>query len=299
MTVAFPRSPMVLAYAAWDLARFSGGRFQLGVATQVRGNIVGRFSVPWHDPAGRLARLPGRAAGDLRRLRRPRFVGTSRRATTPSTGSQPFFNPGPLPVGRAAAVDRRGQPADLPGGRGSRRRIRQSRHQLSPPGVGRAGAARRSGRASPPPGGPMAAPASWWCRAASPDRTRPRSPRAAATARKEFAFLYSTPAYRRSLELLGRTDVGERPVRPGQARQLGRSPERTAHRGVGHPGAARNLDRAAGDPARLVRRPLRRAGHPRAGRVGRRRRTRSPLPRSAGPGAADPDQGSGDRAGPG
>jgi alkanesulfonate monooxygenase SsuD/methylene tetrahydromethanopterin reductase-like flavin-dependent oxidoreductase (luciferase family) len=36
---------MVTARAAWELARFSGGRFQLGIATQVRGNIVGRFSM--------------------------------------------------------------------------------------------------------------------------------------------------------------------------------------------------------------------------------------------------------------
>jgi alkanesulfonate monooxygenase SsuD/methylene tetrahydromethanopterin reductase-like flavin-dependent oxidoreductase (luciferase family) len=43
MVVAFARSPMVTAYSAWELARYSGGRFELGVATQVRGNLVGRF----------------------------------------------------------------------------------------------------------------------------------------------------------------------------------------------------------------------------------------------------------------
>ena len=32
MVVAFPRSPMLTAYTAWDLATFSGGRFQLGLA---------------------------------------------------------------------------------------------------------------------------------------------------------------------------------------------------------------------------------------------------------------------------
>jgi probable F420-dependent oxidoreductase len=54
MALAFPRSPMITAYAAWDLAKYSDGRFQLGLATQVRGNIVGRFSVPWSQPALRL-----------------------------------------------------------------------------------------------------------------------------------------------------------------------------------------------------------------------------------------------------
>jgi len=97
MTVAFPRSPMVLAYAAWDLARFSGGRFQLGVATQVRGNIVGRFSMPWHDPAGRL--------GDYLDALRAIFDAFAGRAPLNHHGAhyafdrlQPYFNPGPLDV---------------------------------------------------------------------------------------------------------------------------------------------------------------------------------------------------------
>ncbi|HEB90620.1 MAG TPA: LLM class flavin-dependent oxidoreductase, partial [Deltaproteobacteria bacterium] len=42
--VVFPRSPMTTAQAAWDLQAFSKGRFELGLGTQVRGNIVGRFS---------------------------------------------------------------------------------------------------------------------------------------------------------------------------------------------------------------------------------------------------------------
>ena len=39
--VAFPRSPMNVAHAAWDLQAVSGGRFELGLGSQVRGNIVG------------------------------------------------------------------------------------------------------------------------------------------------------------------------------------------------------------------------------------------------------------------
>src|SRR6201993_5565031 len=54
MALAFPRSPMITAYAAWDLARSSEGRFQLGIASQVQGNIVGRFSCPWSEPVSRL-----------------------------------------------------------------------------------------------------------------------------------------------------------------------------------------------------------------------------------------------------
>jgi alkanesulfonate monooxygenase SsuD/methylene tetrahydromethanopterin reductase-like flavin-dependent oxidoreductase (luciferase family) len=36
IAVAFPRSPMVLAHIAWDLQEFLGGRFILGLGTQVR-----------------------------------------------------------------------------------------------------------------------------------------------------------------------------------------------------------------------------------------------------------------------
>ena len=52
--VVFPRSPMVVAHAAWDLQALSGGRFELGLGTQVRGNIVGRFSTPWDSPVPRM-----------------------------------------------------------------------------------------------------------------------------------------------------------------------------------------------------------------------------------------------------
>ena len=52
--VAFPRSPMVVAVAAWDLQEVSGGRFRLGLGPQVRGNIRDRFSTEWSPPAPRM-----------------------------------------------------------------------------------------------------------------------------------------------------------------------------------------------------------------------------------------------------
>jgi probable F420-dependent oxidoreductase len=52
--VVFPRSPMVVAHAAWDLQALSRGRFELGLGTQVRGNIVGRFSTEWTSPVPRM-----------------------------------------------------------------------------------------------------------------------------------------------------------------------------------------------------------------------------------------------------
>ncbi|MDZ7729970.1 MAG: TIGR03617 family F420-dependent LLM class oxidoreductase [Natrialbaceae archaeon] len=54
IALAFTRSPMVLAYMAWDLAAKSNGRFVLGLGTQVKGHNERRFSVDWDAPGPRL-----------------------------------------------------------------------------------------------------------------------------------------------------------------------------------------------------------------------------------------------------
>ena len=54
IALAFTRSPMVLAYTAWDLARYSDGRFVLGLGTQVKAHNERRFSVEWESPGPRL-----------------------------------------------------------------------------------------------------------------------------------------------------------------------------------------------------------------------------------------------------
>lgn len=54
IAVAFPTSPMKMAYSAWDLAAQSGGRFILGLGTQVKAHIVRRFSSEWGSPGPRL-----------------------------------------------------------------------------------------------------------------------------------------------------------------------------------------------------------------------------------------------------
>ena len=50
IAVAFPRSPGALAYLAWDLARYSDGRFILGLGAQVRAHNERRFGVKWEKP---------------------------------------------------------------------------------------------------------------------------------------------------------------------------------------------------------------------------------------------------------
>ena len=54
IAVAFPRSPMHVAYAAHDLQALTGGRFVLGLGTQIKPHIERRFSATWSKPAARM-----------------------------------------------------------------------------------------------------------------------------------------------------------------------------------------------------------------------------------------------------
>ncbi len=57
VALAFTRSPTLLAYLAWDLAALSGGRFILGLGSQVKAHIVRRFGMPWEPAAPRLREI--------------------------------------------------------------------------------------------------------------------------------------------------------------------------------------------------------------------------------------------------
>jgi probable F420-dependent oxidoreductase len=57
IAVAFARSPMTLAHTAWDLQALSGGRFVLGLGSQIKPHITKRFSMPWSHPAARMREL--------------------------------------------------------------------------------------------------------------------------------------------------------------------------------------------------------------------------------------------------
>lgn len=54
VAVAFARSPMLTAQAAWMLAETTGGRFVVGLGTQVRAHVERRFSAPFDHPGPRL-----------------------------------------------------------------------------------------------------------------------------------------------------------------------------------------------------------------------------------------------------
>jgi len=54
IAVAFPRSPMVSAAVAWELAENTDGRFRLGLGSQVRAHVERRYSAEFDRPAARL-----------------------------------------------------------------------------------------------------------------------------------------------------------------------------------------------------------------------------------------------------
>ena len=54
VAIAFARTPMTVAYPAYALAELSGGRFILGLGSQVRAHVTSRFSMPWSAPADRM-----------------------------------------------------------------------------------------------------------------------------------------------------------------------------------------------------------------------------------------------------
>lgn len=54
IAVAFPRSPTITAQIAWDLARYSKGRFILGLGTQVKGHNERRFGIKWERPVAKM-----------------------------------------------------------------------------------------------------------------------------------------------------------------------------------------------------------------------------------------------------
>jgi probable F420-dependent oxidoreductase len=104
VALAFTRSPTTLAYSAWDLAQLSGGRFTLGLGTQVRGHITRRFGMPWDPPAPKLREVIGAirevwAAWD--RGTPPAFRG---RYFTISLMTPLFTPPGPTPPGLSVQI---------------------------------------------------------------------------------------------------------------------------------------------------------------------------------------------------
>lgn len=98
IAVAFARNPMTVALQANDLQALSGGRFVLGLGSQIKPHITKRYSMPWSRPAARMREfvLAVRAiweaweTGGALRFRGEFYTHTL---------MTPFFDPGPNPHG--------------------------------------------------------------------------------------------------------------------------------------------------------------------------------------------------------
>src|SRR5436190_15364282 len=54
IAVAFPRSPMVSAALAWELAENTAGRYRLGLGSQVRAHVERRYGAEFQPPGPRM-----------------------------------------------------------------------------------------------------------------------------------------------------------------------------------------------------------------------------------------------------
>lgn len=206
--VAFPRSPMNVALAAWDLQRLSKGRFELGLGTQIQKNIEDRYSARWPKPP-----VPGMREyiQSLRAIFHSFQTGEKldfRGEYYQFTRLQPFFNPGP--------IDHPNIPLQM-GAVGPKSlrlsgRVSDGLHihptnaspaylrEILRPAV--AGGAEKAGRDLSDVHLYLAGMVACGPNEAIVAERRERF-------RETLAFVFSTPAYRRSLEFHGWAPIGE------------------------------------------------------------------------------------------
>lgn len=207
VALAFPRSPMTVALAAWDLQAISGGRFALGLGSQVKGNIVGRFGVEWKPPVARMRDY----VGALRAVWISFQNGTKLSFESENytlNRLQPFFNPGPIdhpdiPIflgGVNPGMTRlAGEVADgfmtHPTNTNPRYLREVTRREMA------TGSARTAGR---DPSDVQLIASTFVATGSTPAAVQAERERL----REYLGFLYSTPQYWRTLELHGWLEVG-------------------------------------------------------------------------------------------
>jgi probable F420-dependent oxidoreductase len=200
IAVAFARNPMNLAQIAWDLQAASGGRFILGLGSQIKPHITKRFSMPWSQPAARMREmiLAIRAIWESWNERtKLDFRGDFYTHTLMT----PFFDPGPNPHGNAkiflAGVGEKmteaaGEVADgfLCHGFTTERYLREVTLPALERGAGRAGRTLDDVEISGPA-------------FVVTGTTEEEMAASVAGTKQQIAFYGSTPAYRAVLELHG------------------------------------------------------------------------------------------------
>jgi probable F420-dependent oxidoreductase len=206
IAVAFARSPLQLAHTAHDLQTYSGGRFTLGLGSQIKPHIERRFSMPWSSPAPRMRehisalRAVWAAWNDGAKLD---FRGDFYTHTLMT----PFFSPPPAPGGAPkvflAAVGEgmtrvAGEVADglLAHAFTTERYLREVTLPLVGTGLEKTGRTRADFTVS-------------HLLLTATGRTEEEMARAIEGTRRQIAFYGSTPAYRGVLELHGWGELGD------------------------------------------------------------------------------------------
>ncbi|WP_405856634.1 LLM class F420-dependent oxidoreductase [Streptomyces sp. NBC_01515] len=206
IAVAFARSPMQLAYTAHDLQAYSGGRFSLGLGSQIKPHIERRFSMPWSRPAARMREY----VSALRAIWAAWNEGEKldfRGDFYTHTLMSPFFSPPPAPGGApkvfVAAVGEAmtrvaGEVADglLAHGFTTERYLREVTLPTVESGLDRSGRTRDDFSVS-------------HLLLTATGRTEEELARAIDGTRRQIAFYGSTPAYRGVLELHGWGALGD------------------------------------------------------------------------------------------
>ena len=204
IAVAFARSPMTTAQTAHNLHAYSGGRFLLGLGSQIKPHIEKRFSMPWSQPAARMREfiLAMRAIWDCwDNGTKLDFRGDFYQHTLMT----PFFTPPPSQHGAPkvflAAVGElmtevAGEVADgmLVHGFTTERYVREVTIPAIERGAAKAGATRADRQLSLPA-------------FIVTGRDEADQQKAAEAVRAQIAFYGSTPAYRGVLELHGWGDL--------------------------------------------------------------------------------------------
>lgn len=103
VAIAFPRSPMHLANAAYDLQLLSQGRFRLGLGTQIQAHVEKRFGSRWGKPVGQMREWVQATKAILDSWQTGERLAFRGEYTT-HTLMTPAFNPGPNPYGVAKVL---------------------------------------------------------------------------------------------------------------------------------------------------------------------------------------------------
>nr|WP_281367350.1 TIGR03617 family F420-dependent LLM class oxidoreductase [Nocardioides kongjuensis] len=98
VAIAMPRSPMHLAHTAWDLQLMSGGRFRLGLGSQIQPHVEKRYGARWSPPAARMREIVGAVKAILHSWQSGERLDFRGEHTT-HTLMPPTFVPGPNPYG--------------------------------------------------------------------------------------------------------------------------------------------------------------------------------------------------------